>query len=138
MAATATRKLFVNLPVSDLDRSVAFFRALGFDFDPRFTDETATCMPIGEDAYAMLLLADRFRDFTTKDLCDTGSHVEALLAVSVDSREEVDRMHELALEHGGSPAGELQDHGFMVSRSFQDPDGHVWEVFWMDTAQAAG
>ena len=126
------RKLFVNLAVEDLDRSVEFFTKLGFSFDPRFTDEHATCMLIGEDAYAMLLTKRRFADFTTKEIGDSHSLTEAILAVTAESREEVDQLTETALEAGATPAAEPMDHGFMYGRSFQDPDGHHWEVFWMD------
>jgi uncharacterized protein len=134
MATTAKRKLFVNLAVRDLDRAVAFFTELGFEFDSRFTDETATCMLIGEDAYAMLLVEERFKDFTTKELADPRAQTEAILALSAESREEVDTLVEKALAAGGSPAGDPSDLGFMYSRSFQDPDGHHWEAFWMDPA----
>jgi predicted lactoylglutathione lyase len=134
MNAAPSRKLFVNLAVADLDRSRAFFGELGFSFDPRFTDETATCMLIGEDAYAMLLVTDRFRDFAQKELCDPRTHTEALLAFTVGSREEVDDLADRALAAGGAAAGEPQDHGFMYSRAFEDPDGHHWEAFWMDPA----
>jgi predicted lactoylglutathione lyase len=126
------RKLFVNLPVHDLKRSVDFFTKLGLTFDPRFTDESATCMLIGHDAYAMLLVRDRFRDFTGRDLCDTRRHTEGIFALSCASRAEVDRMAESALEAGGAHAVAAQDHGFMYERSFYDPDGHHWTVFWMD------
>jgi uncharacterized protein len=134
MATTAKRKLFVNLAVGDLDRAVGFFTKLGFEFDPRFTDETATCMLIGEDAYAMLLVEDRFKDFTNKELVDSRAQTEAILALSAESREEVDSLVDKALAGGGSPAGDPSDLGFMYSRSFQDPDGHHWEAFWMDPA----
>lgn len=130
--ATTSRKVFINLAVQDLQRSVDFFTRLGFTFDPRFTDESATCMVISEEAYAMLLVRDRFRDFTSKQICDTSSQTEVLLALSADSRAEVDHLVDTALSDGGRPAGEPQDHGFMYSRSFQDPDGHTWEVVWMD------
>ncbi len=126
------RKLFVNLAVEDLDRSVEFFTRLGFSFDPRFTDEHATCMLVGEEAYAMLLTKPRFADFTTKETCDSRSLTEAILAVTAESREEVDELADRALEAGGTSAAEPMDHGFMYGRSFQDPDGHHWEVFWME------
>jgi predicted lactoylglutathione lyase len=128
------RKLFVNIAVADLGRAVDFFTGLGFEFDPRFTDETATCMLIGEDAYAMLLVNERFQDFTTKEIADSATQTEAILALSADSREEVDDFAEKALATGGRPANDPMDMGFMYSRSFQDPDGHLWEVFWMDPA----
>jgi predicted lactoylglutathione lyase len=126
------RKIFVNLPVADLDKSVAFFTKLGFEFDPRFTDESATCMVISEEAYAMLLVEDRFKDFTPKDLCDATTATEAILALTADSREEVDELVNQALAAGGRPANDPMDEGFMYGRSFQDPDGHLWEVFHMD------
>jgi predicted lactoylglutathione lyase len=128
------RKLFVNIAVADLGRAVDFFSGLGFEFDPRFTDESATCMLIGEDAYAMLLVSDRFQDFTKKEVVDSATQTEAILALSADSREEVDDFAEKALATGGRPANDPMDMGFMYSRSFQDPDGHLWEVFWMDPA----
>ncbi len=131
-----SRKLFVNLAVEDLERSIAFFAALGFEFDPRFTDESATCMLIGEDAFAMLLVEERFRDFTSKEIVDSTKQTEAILAVTADSREEVDALVAKALEAGGSVAREPQDHGFMYGHSFDDPDGHRWEVFYMDMAAA--
>ncbi len=132
----ANRKLFVNIAVSDLDRAVGFFTALGFEFDPRFTDETATCMLIGEDAYAMLLVRERFQDFTQKEVADSTAQTEAILALSADSREDVDALADKALATGGSPANDPMELGFMYSRSFQDPDGHLWEVFWMDPVAA--
>jgi predicted lactoylglutathione lyase len=124
--------MFVNLPVQDLKRSVEFFTKLGFTFEPRFTDENATCMIVGEDAYVMLLVEPFFQSFTKKELADATTHTEAILALSAESREEVDTLAEKALASGGAPASEPTDMGFMYSRSFQDPDGHVWEVFWMD------
>ena len=132
MATPTTRKLFVNLAVKDLDRAVAFFTELGFSFDPQFTDETATCMLVGDDAFVMLLVADRFRDFTKKELADSTRQTEAIVAVSADSREEVDELAEKALAAGASPANDPYELGFMYGRSFNDPDGHLWEVFWMD------
>ena len=125
------RKLFVNLAVQDLDRSVEFFERLGFEFDPRFTDATATCMLIGEDTYAMLVVTDRFRDFTQKEIADTTTSNEAILALSADSRSEVDELAEKAAS-GGGRAAPGDDQGFMYSRGFEDPDGHHWDVFWMD------
>jgi predicted lactoylglutathione lyase/uncharacterized protein YndB with AHSA1/START domain len=132
VALPPARKLFVNLPVHDLERSIGFFTKLGLTFDPRFTDESATCMLIGQDAYAMLLVRDRFRDFTGRDLCDTRRQTEGIFALSCTSRAEVDRMAESALDAGGARAVAPQDHGFMYERSFYDPDGHHWTVFWMD------
>jgi len=126
------RKLFVNLPVQDLERSKAFFASLGFTFNPQFTDENATCMIVSEEAFVMLLVKPFFQGFTKREICDTGTHTEALLALSCQSRTEVDQMVEKALSRGGSPAMEPMDHGFMYAWSFYDPDGHHWEVTWMD------
>jgi len=133
-----SRKLFVNLAVRDLKRSVAFFTELGFAFDPRFTDDKATCMILSDEAFVMLLEQDRFRDFTRKQICNTGTHTEALLAVSCASRAQVDEMVETAVAAGGKHALEPQDHGFMYGWSFYDPDGHHWEVMWMDPAAITG
>ena len=130
------RKLFVNVAVADLDRSVEFFTKLGFSFDPRFTDETATCMVVGEDAYFMLLTRPKFDEFRKLDYPDPATHEQALYAFSVDSREAVDEVADTALASGGGPAGDPQDHGFMYSRSFRDPDGHHFEVLWMDLQAA--
>lgn len=139
--ATTGRMLFPNLAVQDLDRAVAFFTELGFTFDPRFTDETATAMIVNEQATVMLLVRERFQDFTTKELVDSTRQTEAILALSAESREDVDELADKALAAGGSPANEPMEMGFMYGRSFNDPDGHLWEVFWMDPAsleQGAG
>ena len=125
-------KMFVNLAVRDLDRSVAFFRTLGFTFNPKFTDANATCMNVGDDAFVMLLVEPFFRTFTPRQICDTATHTEGLFALSVGSRVEVDAMVKTAVANGGSHAADPQDHGFMYGWSFYDPDGHHWEVFWMD------
>ena len=132
MASTASRKIFVNLAVEDLDRSVEFFTKLGFTFDPRFTDDTATCMIVSDEAFVMLLVKNRFRDFTKKELADPTAQTEAIVAVSAESREEVDDLAETALAAGASPANDALDMGFMYARSFHDPDGHLWELVWMD------
>ena len=132
MSSNGSRKIFVNLAVEDLDRSVGFFERLGFEFDPNFTDETATCMIVSEEAFVMLLVRDRFKDFTKKDLADPRAQTEAILALSADSREQVDELAEQALAAGGSPANDPIEMDFMYSRSFQDPDGHLWELVWMD------
>ena len=136
--ATTPRKMFLNLPVEDLDRSVAFFRALGFAFNPRFTDETATCMLVGEDAYVMLLTRPKFADFTVKPVADASAATGAIIALAAESREAADAFADTALANGGSPAKEPMDLGFMYGRSFADPDGHHWEIFWMDPAAVEG
>jgi predicted lactoylglutathione lyase len=127
-------QMYLNLPVKDLDKSVEFFTALGFSFNPDFTDENATCMIINDDAYVMLLVESFFKTFTSKSIADASSTTEAIMAFSVDTREAVDQMVRTALTSGGTPSQEAQDYGFMYSHSFQDPDGHLWEVMWMDPA----
>ena len=135
MATQPARKLFVNLAVKDLERAVEFFTGLGFSFDPRFTDEQATCMIVGEDAYVMLLVEDRFKDFTKKELADPRTQTEAIVAFSADSRTEVDELAEKALASGATAANEPIEMGdFMYGRSFHDPDGHLWELVWMDVS----
>ena len=135
----ATRhKVFVNIPVNDLQRAITFFEALGFRFNPQFTDATATCMLVGDDAYFMLLDRERFAGFSKRGVADPRTATGAMYALSVSSREEVDAMVEKAIAAGGSEAAELQDHGFMYGWSFYDLDGHHWEVFWMDPSFVQG
>jgi uncharacterized protein len=129
-----SRMIFVNLPVSDLHRSVGFWRDLGFDFNPQFTDENAACLVVSDLACVMLLSEKYFSTFTDKDITDTGTQTETIVALSAESREEVDRLTERALASGGSPSNETQEEGYMYGRSFQDPDGHLWEVIYMDPA----
>ena len=125
-------KIFVNLPVKDLDKSVAFFTKLGFQFNPQFTDENATCMIISEDSFVMLLVEKFFQTFTKKKVADATQTTEVLIALSADSRQKVDEMVNAAVEAGGSLYSDAQDHGWMYQRSFQDPDGHQWEITYMD------
>lgn len=132
MSQAKTRKLFVNLPVADIKRSNAFFEKLGFRFNPQFSGEDTTCMVLSDDGYVMLLQTPRFQSFIKKPISDASRQTEALFAISADSRDEVDRLTNIALESGGSPAMPPLDHGFMYGRSFCDPDGHHWEVFYMD------
>jgi predicted lactoylglutathione lyase len=132
MATGSSRKIFVNLAVKDLDKTVGFFTELGFSFDPRFTDEQATCMIVSDEAFVMLLVEDRFKDFTKKELADSRTQTEAILALSAESKEQVDELADKALEVGGAPANDPIQMDFMYGRSFQDPDGHLWEVMWMD------
>lgn len=131
-------KLFVNIPVADLQRSIEFFETLGFTFNTQFTDATATCMIVGEDAYFMLLVRDRFAGFSRRPVGDAVRETSALFSISVASREEVDQMVKKAVAAGGTHVSEPQDHGFMYQWSFYDPDGHHWEVFWMDPAAVQG
>ena len=127
----SNHNIFVNLPVKDLERSKSFFGKLGFNFDPQFTDEKAACLVIGDSIYVMLLLEDFFKTFTKKKVVDASTHTEAIIAISAESREEVDRLVDIALQSGGSPANDTTDEPMYV-RSFNDPDGHLWEVFPMD------
>ena len=126
------RQLYVNLPVKDLDKTVDFFTALGFSFNPQFTDETATCMIVSDEVFVMLLTEKKFKAFTPKQICDASRNTEVLLALSVDSREQVDEMVRKAVKAGGTTYSDPNDHGFMYQHGFQDPDGHIWEVFYMD------
>lgn len=128
------RMIFPNLAVKDLDRSVAFFSGLGFTFDERFTDDTATAMIVNEQASVMLLTESKFGEFIARELADPTKRTESIIALSAESREDVDAFADKALELGGSPAKEPTDYGFMYGRSFYDLDGHHWEIFWMDPA----
>lgn len=134
---TENRKIFVNVAVRDLERSKAFYAKLGFGFDPKFTDDNAASLIVSENAYVMLLAEPFFQGFTKKAICDTSSHTEALLAVSCTSRDEVDAMVKTAVEAGGAHAMDPVDHGFMYGWSFYDPDGHHWELVWMDPDAAS-
>ncbi len=125
-------KIFVNLPVKDLDRSVGFFTKLGYKFNPQFTDETAACMIISEDIYAMLLTHAKFAEFTPNAIVDAKQGTEVLVALSCESREAVKDLVRDAVAAGGNIYAESQDHGFMYQHGFQDPDGHIWELFYMD------
>ena len=125
-------KFFVNVPVNDVQATIKFFEALGFNFSPQFTDATATCMPIGEDAYCMFLTKERFAGFAKAPVGDPKQATSHLLTFSVNSRDEVDAMVKKALAAGGSTHDDPEDHGFMYEWSFRDLDGHGWGVFWMD------
>lgn len=124
-------KIFVNLPVKDLNKSIEFFTKLGYTFNPQFTDETATCMIISDDIFAMLLTHDKFKTFTPKKICDATKSTEALVCLSCESREQVDDMVRKAVAAGGSTYNKPQDHGFMYGHGYQDLDGHIWELMWM-------
>lgn len=130
--------LFLNLAVSDLGRSMKFFSTLGFEFNPKFSDEKAACMIINDKASVMLLTRDFFKSFTSREICDTKTHTEGLVALSCESREAVNTIVEKALAAGGSKAQDPVDHGFMYGWSFYDPDGHHFEVLWMDPKVAEG
>ena len=134
-----SRMIFVNLPVADLARSIAFYEALGATRNPQFSDDTAACMVFSDTIYVMILTHAKFAAFTPKAIADSRATTEVLIALSADSRAAVDAMVDAAAKAGGSadpvPA---QDHGFMYNRSFEDPDGHIWEPVWMDPAAVAG
>lgn len=125
-------KIFVNLPVKNLQQSIDFFTKLGFTFNPQFTDEKATCMIIGENIFAMLIVEERFREFTKKPISDAHSSTEVLLALDAESREKVDEMVRIAVEAGGTTYAEPKDYGWMYYHSFADLDGHQWELAYMD------
>ena len=126
------RKIFVNLAVRDLQKSMEFFSTLGFTFNRQFTDDKAACMVISDGAFVMLLSEPFFKSFTRREQCDTSRSTEALMALSCESRAEVDEIVRKAIDAGGKHAMDPQDHGFMYGWSFYDLDGHHWEVLWMD------
>jgi uncharacterized protein len=136
MADQHSRRMFVNLAVRDLKKSMEFFSTLGFEFNPKFTDENAACMIVSDQASVMLLTEPFFRSFTKREPCDTTTRSEGLFALSCGSRAEVDDMVKKAIAAGGQHAMDSLDHGFMYGWSFYDPDGHHWEVFWMDPGAA--
>ena len=127
-----TTKIFVNLPAKDLNKTIEFFTKLGFKFNPQFTDENASCMIVGEDIFVMLLVEKFFKTFTQKEICDTSKNTEVIVALSVEGREKVDKMINKAIEAGGREYREPQDHGWMYGRSFEDINGHIWEIIYMD------
>jgi len=130
-------KIFVNLPVRDLPKSMAFFKGLGFEFDPQFTDDTAACMVVSDDIYAMLLTQAKFKEFTPKEICDATKSTEVLVALSCESRAKVDELVRLAVAAGGTTYAEPRDHGFMYGHGFQDLDGHIWELLYMEPSAVA-
>ncbi|CAB4868802.1 MAG: glyoxalase/bleomycin resistance/extradiol dioxygenase family protein [Actinobacteria bacterium] len=124
--------IFVNLPVADLQRSIAFFAQVGYTFNQQFTDDNATCMIIDEGIFAMLLVRPYFETFTPKPVANAHEVTEVLVALSAESRAAVDALVDRAIAAGGREAREAQDHGFMYGRAYEDLDGHIWEIFWMD------
>ena len=127
-----TTKMFVNLPVKDLAKSIAFYKALGFTFNPQFTNDTAGCMVISEHNYAMLLTHEKFKSFATKPIPDAHKTTGVMVALALDSKQAVDDMVAKALKAGGKEPKPKQDYGFMVQRTIEDLDGHTWEPFYMD------
>ncbi|SDD30411.1 VOC family protein [Belnapia rosea] len=132
-----SKLIFVNLPVTDLTRAIAFYEAVGARLNPQFTDETAACMVFSETIHAMLLTHDKYRMFTAKPIADAHAASGVLICLSAGSRAEVDDTVGRAAAAGGrADPGQTQDYGFMYGRSFEDPDGHHWEVMWMDMEAA--
>lgn len=125
-------QIFINLPVKDLKRSKDFFSALGFSFNPQFSDDKAACLILGENIFSMLLTEPFFQTFTKKEISDASKSTEVLIAIDVESREEVDEMVNKAVAAGGTTYMDGQDHGWMYQRSFADPDGHQWEILYTD------
>ena len=131
-------KMFVNLPVKDLDASMTFYRALGFTFNPHFTDATAAAMVISAENYAMLLTHAKFASFTSRPIPDAKQTTGVLVALALENKAAVDAMLGKAIAAGGTEPRPTADHGFMYQRTFEDPDGHIWEPFWMDPAAIPG
>lgn len=127
-----TMKMFVNLPVKNLKKTITFYEALGFAFNPQFTDDAAACMVVSEHNYAMLLTHEKFSQFSSKPIPDAHKTTGVLVALALASREAVDKMIDKAVKAGGKEPRPKQDYGFMVQRTFEDPDGHTLEPFWMD------
>lgn len=128
-------QIFINLPVTDLKKSMAFYTAIGFVNNPQFTDETAACMALSEEIFVMLLTHDKFKGFVTKEIGDTLKTVSVINSLSTSSTEEVNNITEKALKAGGNEPIPARDYGFMQQRSFEDLDGHLWDVFYMDMAK---
>jgi len=131
--------IFVNLPIADLAASRRFYEAVGFTHNPHFSDDTGICMVLSDTIYAMLLTHEKWRTFTTKAIPDAHASAQVMLAINCEDRAEVDALTEAAGKAGGkADSNPMQDHGFMYGRDFEDPDGHIWEAFWMDPHVAAG
>ena len=128
-------KIFVNLPVKDLDKTISFFTDLGFSFNPQFTDEKAGCMIISDSIFAMFLTETYFKTFTKKEVSDAKTATEVLIALDTNSKEEVQQIIAKAKKSGATIYSEPQDHGWMYQHSFADLDGHQWEFVYMDQTQ---
>lgn len=133
-----SKQVFINLPVSNLPKARDFYTALGHTINPKFSDDNAACVVISDTIYVMLLVHPFFQGFTAKALCDTSTHIETLFALSAESRSDVDALLDKALAAGGKEPSPARDLGFMYQRSFEDLDGHTWEVFYMDEAAFPG
>jgi predicted lactoylglutathione lyase len=133
-----SKKIFINLPVTDLKRSMDFYSSIGFTNNPQFTDETAASMVLTDEIYVMLLTHDKFAQFTSKAIIDAKTSIGVINCISVDSTEEVNSMADAALKAGGNEPSPAKDYGFMQQRSFDDPDGNSWEVIYMDMSKFPG
>ena len=132
-------RIFINLPVNDLDKSTAFFKSLDFEFESEMTDDNATCMVVDKNIFVMLLTREFFKTFTHKEIADASQSTEVILSLELGSKEEIEPFVARAVEAGATTPNPTQDHGFMYQWGFQDLDGHLWEVFWMDpTAKMIG
>lgn len=131
-----SKQVFINLPVADLPRAMAFFKALGYSHNPRFTDDTAACIVIGDTIFVMLLTHAKFREFIPSAICDTTKFTEVLICLACESREEVDTLVRKAVAAGGETYAPPKDYGFMYQHSFADPDGHRWELVHMGAIPA--
>ncbi|MEN9626343.1 MAG: hypothetical protein RL557_671 [archaeon] len=129
------KQIFVNLPVKDLEKTIQFFTPLGFTFNKQFTDDNATCMILGKNMYVMLLVEKFFKTFIKKEIADAKKTTEVITALQVDNKEEVNQMMKKAIAAGGKEPREPQDYGWMYNRAFEDLDGHIWEVFFMDESK---
>ncbi len=130
-----TKQVFINLAVSDLQKSADFYTALGFEINPQFSDDTAKCMVWSDSIYLMILTHEKFQFFTQKPIADTKTNITALFSLSLSNLEEVHSMMERGLNAGGIEPNEMRDHGFMVQRTIEDFDGHTWEIFFMDLSK---
>lgn len=132
------KKIFINLPVTDLKKSIVFYTAIGFTNNPRFSDDTAACMVLTEEIYVMLLTHKKLSEFTPKPINDAKNTTGAINCISVDSLQEMNDMADAALRAGGIEPNPMQDYGFMQQRSFEDPDGNHWEALYMDMSKFPG
>lgn len=130
--ALKSKNIFINLPVKDLHKSTDFFQALGFEFNPQFTDESTACMIVSDNIFVLIMVEERFKEFSKKEIVDAATSSEAIFCLSAESRDQVDEVVNKALAFGGKSSNDPQDHGFMYGWSFQDLDGHIWEVVYMD------
>ncbi|UOQ48573.1 glyoxalase/bleomycin resistance/extradiol dioxygenase family protein [Gracilibacillus caseinilyticus] len=127
-----SQDFFLNLSVKDINKATHFYKELGFEINPQFSDETTSCVIIGENIFAMIMVEERFKSFTKKEIVDTNIAAEAIFCISTESREQDDEIVNKALSIGGAPYNEAQDHGFVYIWGFEDLDGHLWEVAYMD------